>query len=42
MADALWTAVARKRNVIYVRPVWRLIMAIIRAIPEPVFVRTKL
>ena len=42
VADAIWTAVARKRNVIYVRPVWRLIMAIIRAIPEPVFVRTKL
>jgi decaprenylphospho-beta-D-erythro-pentofuranosid-2-ulose 2-reductase len=27
----------RRRNVIYVKPIWRPIMAIIRAIPEPIF-----
>jgi len=27
------------RDVVYVRPIWRLVMAIIRAIPEPVFKR---
>jgi hypothetical protein len=30
------------RDVIYVRPIWRLIMLIIRILPEPVFKRTKL
>lgn len=42
VARAIVTAVRRRRNVIYVRPVWRLIMAVIRAIPEPVFKRLKL
>lgn len=42
VADAIYRAVARRRNVIHVRPVWALIMAIIRALPEPVFKRTRL
>lgn len=42
VAEAVLHAVARKRNLIRVRPVWTLIMAIIRAIPEPVFKRLKL
>jgi len=37
VARAISRGLAGKRNVIYVRPVWRLIMAIISAIPEPVF-----
>jgi len=37
VASAIWKAVDRRRNVIYVRPVWRVIMAVIRAIPEGIF-----
>jgi short-subunit dehydrogenase len=37
VADAIARAVARKQNVVYVRPIWRFIMAIIRTIPEFVF-----
>jgi decaprenylphospho-beta-D-erythro-pentofuranosid-2-ulose 2-reductase len=42
VAEAITRAVRRRRNVIYVRPVWRPIMSIIRAIPEPIFMRLKL
>lgn len=37
VADAIASAVERKKDVIYVRPIWRLIMAIIRSIPELIF-----
>ena len=37
IAAAILSAQARKRNVIYVRPIWRLIMFIIRSLPEAVF-----
>jgi short-subunit dehydrogenase len=39
---AVVAACAKKRDVIYVRPVWRGIMTIIRLIPEPVFKRLSL
>ena len=42
VAAAVVGAVRRRRDVVYVRRVWRPIMAIIRALPEPVFKRTKL
>lgn len=42
VAAAVRRACESGRDVVYVRPVWRLIMAIIRAIPEPVFKRLKL
>ena len=42
VAAAIARAVAKRRNVIYVRPVWQMIMAIIRTIPEPIFKRLKL
>jgi short-subunit dehydrogenase len=42
VAEAIHRAVIRKRNVIYVKPVWQLVMAIIRNIPEPIFKRLKL
>ncbi len=42
VAQAIVKGVTQGRNVIYVRPVWRLIMAIICAIPETVFKRMKL
>lgn len=37
VATAVYRACKQRRDVIYVRPVWRLIMAIIRAIPERIF-----
>ncbi len=42
VARAIVAAAARGKNIIYVRPVWRLIMAIIRAIPETVFKTMKI
>jgi decaprenylphospho-beta-D-erythro-pentofuranosid-2-ulose 2-reductase len=37
VAEAIARAVERKKDVIYVRPIWRLIMSMIRSIPEQVF-----
>ena len=37
VADAIWRATEKRRNIIYVKPIWWLIMAIIRNIPELVF-----
>jgi decaprenylphospho-beta-D-erythro-pentofuranosid-2-ulose 2-reductase len=37
VADAIAGAVERRKDVVYVRPIWRLIMTIIRNIPERVF-----
>ncbi|KPQ07168.1 MAG: putative short-chain dehydrogenase [Rhodobacteraceae bacterium HLUCCA12] len=42
VANAIFRAVEKRRDVIYVRPIWRLIMAVIRALPEFVFKRTRL
>lgn len=42
VAEAIWNADRRQRDVIYVKPVWRLVMAIIRALPEPIFKKTRL
>ena len=42
VAAAISRALARGRDVVWVRPVWRLIMAVIRALPEAVFKRTRL
>ena len=42
VAEAVLRAVQRGRNVIYVRPIWALVMAVIRALPEPLFKRTDL
>jgi len=42
VADAVLAAELRRRDVIYVRPIWRLVMAVIRAIPEPVFKRLRI
>ena len=42
VAEAVFRACARGRDVVWVRPVWRVIMAIIRALPEQVFKRTRL
>ncbi len=42
VAEAIFRAVARRRNEIYVRRIWALIMAVIRNIPEPIFKKTQL
>ena len=42
VADAIARAVEKKKDVVYVRPVWRVIMLIIRNIPERIFKRMKL
>jgi NAD(P)-dependent dehydrogenase (short-subunit alcohol dehydrogenase family) len=33
---------SRARDVIYVRPIWRLVMLVIKSIPEPVFKKLRL
>lgn len=42
VAEAIASAVARGKDIVYVRPVWRIIMLAIRNIPEPVFKRMRL
>ncbi len=42
VGDAILRAVEKRRNVIYTRPIWRIVMAVIRNIPEPVFKKTSL
>jgi short-subunit dehydrogenase len=42
VARAILRAEAGRQDVIYVRPIWRLVMAIIKAIPERVFKKMKL
>lgn len=42
VAEAIWTAQAKRRDVIYVKKIWVLIMAIIRALPERIFKKTRL
>ena len=42
VADAIARAVERRKDVIYVRPVWRVVMLVIRNIPERIFKRMKI
>lgn len=42
VAQAVYTSVMRRRDVIYVPRVWRIIMMIVRAIPESMFKRTNI
>jgi len=41
VARAIHRAQAKEKHVIYVRPIWRLVMAVIRALPESIFMRMK-
>lgn len=41
-AETIYKASVKRRDVIYVKPVWRLVMTVIRAAPERVFKGTKL
>lgn len=42
VAERIYKAFIQKKDIIYVKPLWRGIMQIIRLIPEPIFKRTKL
>jgi decaprenylphospho-beta-D-erythro-pentofuranosid-2-ulose 2-reductase len=42
VAEAIFAAQEKRRNIVYVRPIWWLVMLIIRNIPEPVFKRLKI
>lgn len=42
LGEAIFKAVQKKKDVVYVLPVWRLIMLIIRNIPEGIFKKLKL
>lgn len=42
VAEAIFNAAAKRRDVIYVKPIWRLVMTVIKAIPERVFKGTSL
>jgi short-subunit dehydrogenase len=42
LAVSIYSAVEKHRNIIYVRPVWRLIMTIIKSIPEGLFKKLRL
>ncbi|MEX1233528.1 MAG: SDR family oxidoreductase [Roseovarius sp.] len=42
VAETIIRAVGRGRSVVYVKPVWRVIMSIICAIPEPLFRKTRI
>ena len=42
VADAIYAAVLKKKNVIYVKAIWRFVMFIIRNIPEPIFKKMRI
>jgi short-subunit dehydrogenase len=42
VAKAIFLAVEKKKSVLYVGPLWRWIMQVIKVIPEPIFKRTNL
>tara|TARA_Y100000768_G_C23942845_1_gene666028 strand:- start:113 stop:847 length:735 start_codon:yes stop_codon:yes gene_type:complete len=37
VADAIYRAVINKKDIVYIKPIWRLIMLIIKLIPEKIF-----
>lgn len=42
VAEAIYSAVNKGKDVIYVKPLWHVIMLVIRCLPESIFKRTKL
>ena len=42
VGKAIFNAVKKKNNIIYVSPIWRIIMMFIRYIPEQIFKKMKL
>ena len=37
VADAIYRAAFKKKDIVYIKPIWRLIMFIIKIIPEKIF-----
>jgi decaprenylphospho-beta-D-erythro-pentofuranosid-2-ulose 2-reductase len=42
VAERIVRAIERKQDTIYVRPIWRLVMFVIRNVPEPIFKKLKI
>ncbi len=42
VAEAIYNAHQKKKDIIYIKPIWRFIMMVICLIPEPIFKRLKL
>jgi decaprenylphospho-beta-D-erythro-pentofuranosid-2-ulose 2-reductase len=42
VAASIFAATTRRRNVVYVKPIWSLLMVVIGAIPEPLFKRMRI
>lgn len=42
VSEKVYMAILKKKNVIYVKPLWQLIMQIIKLVPEPIFKRANL
>lgn len=42
VGEAIFKAVGRGRDIIYVRPIWRLVMMVIKSIPEKIFKKMSL
>ena len=42
VAEAIYRAVSRRRSIVYVKALWRPLMGVIRAIPEPIFKKLSL
>ena len=41
LGRCVYRAWQRRRNIVYIRGIWRMVMGIIRLLPEPVFKKTK-
>jgi short-subunit dehydrogenase len=42
VAEAIFRGVAKRKDVLYTKPVWRLVMTVIRTLPESLFKKTNL
>mgnify|MGYP007070479334 CR=1 FL=1 len=42
VADQIYAAFLKKRDVVYAKPVWRAVMGVIGAIPEPIFKKLRI
>jgi hypothetical protein len=42
VGDAIFFAVSKRADVVYVKPIWRVIMGIIQSIPEPIFKKMRI
>ncbi|WP_170479721.1 SDR family oxidoreductase [Ruegeria arenilitoris] len=42
VADAIERAVRKKKNIVYVKPIWAIVMFVIKAIPEAIFKRMRI